>query len=124
MSLSSIISFVNSSREVINGHIDAASKYSQHGKEMEMCRELVAAFDVTTYIIGYVNRSGLQNSIQVVIALRGIMDQLDTLEKISSIEGVESKCYRYLNLKRKSDQVEESEIDTGFSKKIRSLMNY
>lgn len=89
-----------------------------------MCRELAFALDVANYTVVYVNNSGFQNAIRVTIAVRGIRDALDTLETIYGIRGIESKCHRYLNLKRTANQTTEDETDTGFRKRIRSIFGY
>ena len=123
MSVSSITFFANSSVDVINDHIRNASVYSSNMNEVQMCRELALAVEVATYAISYVNNSGFKNAISVQISLKSIKDTLDTLEKISGIEGIQSKCHRYLNLKRSSDQIEENQTDTAFSKRIRSLLS-
>lgn len=124
MSVSSVVAFANSSLGVVADHLRNASAHSNGGNEVEMCRELALALDVANYTIVYVNHSRFRNAISVVMAVRGIRDALDTIEKISTTGGIESKCHRYLNLKRTANQTTEEETDTGFKKIIRSIFGY
>lgn len=121
MSVSSVVAFANSSLAVVNDHVQSASALSYKGNEVDMCIELSLALDVANYAMTYVNNSGFRNAIRVAIAVKGISDALDTLEQIAGIGGIESKCHRYLNLKRSANQVTEEETDTGFRKRVRSI---
>jgi len=90
---------------------------------MAMCEQLAIALEVSNYTISYVNSSGFKNAINVQIAMRGVIDSLDTLEKLGNIDGMQPTCHRYLNLKRQRDNNEEREVDTNFVKRIRNFFN-
>lgn len=123
MSVSSITTFVNSTRGIINDHIRRASVHLSENKVKSMCEQLALALEVANYTISYIDSSGFKNAIGVSVAMRGIYDSLDTLEKLASIDGMQPTCHRYLNLKRQRDTNQEEEIDTNFGKRIRSLFN-
>ena len=123
MSVSSITTFVNSTRGIVNDHIRRASVLLSENKHKSMCEQLAIALEVSNYAISYVNSSGFRNAISVSVAMRGIYDSLDTLEKLANIDGMQPTCHRYLNLKRQRDTIQEEEVDTNFGKRIRSLFN-